>query len=145
MSDAKLFRIQNGTVEQFSNSTVAVEKLRQDQLEKDLETFLGILFLASDHSTGTVHGGCIDTLGIDENGCSVIVEYKRATNENVINQDLPPWGPSANRGRKAPEGGFSRDVSAIGHFGTGDLQLAIRSSAELQKPLPLSQPPYERN
>jgi hypothetical protein len=35
-----------------------------------------------------VHGGRIDTLGIDENGCPVIVEYKRATNENVVNQGL---------------------------------------------------------
>ncbi|MFC1746946.1 DUF5655 domain-containing protein, partial [Candidatus Neomarinimicrobiota bacterium] len=34
------------------------------------------------------HGGRIDTLGIDENGCPVIIEYKRATNENVINQGL---------------------------------------------------------
>lgn len=30
----------------------------------------------------------MDTLGIDENGCPVIIEYKRATNENVINQGL---------------------------------------------------------
>ena len=30
----------------------------------------------------------MDTLGIDENGCPVIIEYKRASNENVINQGL---------------------------------------------------------
>lgn len=30
----------------------------------------------------------IDTLGLDENGCPVILEYKRHTNENVINQGL---------------------------------------------------------
>lgn len=30
----------------------------------------------------------MDTLGIDENLCPVIIEYKRATNENVINQGL---------------------------------------------------------
>lgn len=33
-------------------------------------------------------GGRIDTLGIDENNSPVIVEYKRVTSENVINQGL---------------------------------------------------------
>jgi predicted transport protein len=53
-----------------------------------LETFLGVRFLATEHVTGKAHGGRIDTLGIDENGCPVIIEYKRSTNENVINQGL---------------------------------------------------------
>ena len=43
-------------------------------------------FLASEFSTS--NGGRIDTLGLDENGCPVILEYKRASNENVINQGL---------------------------------------------------------
>lgn len=30
----------------------------------------------------------MDTLGIDENGCPVIIEYKRDKNDNVINQGL---------------------------------------------------------
>lgn len=34
------------------------------------------------------NGGSIDSLGIDENSCPVIFEYKRASNENVINQGL---------------------------------------------------------
>jgi predicted transport protein len=38
--------------------------------------------------TGKTHGGRIDTLGHDENGCPVIIEYKRAVNENIINQGL---------------------------------------------------------
>ena len=33
-----------------------------------------------------MHGGRIDTLGLDEDGSPVIIEYKRAVNENVINQ-----------------------------------------------------------
>ena len=45
-------------------------------------------FLASEYSTGKTHGGRIDTLGIDENNSPVIIEYKRSTNENVINQGL---------------------------------------------------------
>src|SRR5258708_28177489 len=57
-------------------------------MERHLETLLGVRFLASEYSTGKVHGGRIDTLGIDENGSPVIIEYKRALNENVINQGL---------------------------------------------------------
>jgi len=49
---------------------------------------LGVRFLASEYSTGPVHRGRIDSLGLDENGCPVIVEYKRHSNENVINQGL---------------------------------------------------------
>jgi predicted transport protein len=49
---------------------------------------LGVRLLATEHSTGKVHSGRIDTLGLDENGSPVIFEYKRASNENVINQGL---------------------------------------------------------
>jgi hypothetical protein len=54
--------------------------------EKNLEALLGVRFLTSEFTT--THGGRIDTLGLDENGSPVILEYKRATNENVINQGL---------------------------------------------------------
>jgi predicted transport protein len=53
-----------------------------------LDTYLGVRFLATEYSTGLNHGGRIDTLGIDENGSPVIIEYKRSMNENVINQGL---------------------------------------------------------
>jgi hypothetical protein len=57
-------------------------------IEQNLEALLGIRFLASEHGTGKLHGGRIDTLGIDEDHSPVIIEYKRALNENVINQGL---------------------------------------------------------
>lgn len=50
-----------------------------------MQTFLGIRFLASEYETGKTHKGRIDSLGLDENGCPVIIGYKRAKNENVIN------------------------------------------------------------
>ncbi|MDX8408526.1 MAG: hypothetical protein R8J84_00575 [Mariprofundales bacterium] len=53
-----------------------------------MEEFLGVRFLASEYSTGKAHGGRIDSLGLDENGCPVINEYKRTRDENVINQGL---------------------------------------------------------
>lgn len=87
MSDIKLFRT-NGKVEELSGTSVAVEKSLEFLFEHNLEALLGIRFLKSEHSTGPIHGGRIDTLGIDENNCPVILEYKRATNQNVINQGL---------------------------------------------------------
>ncbi len=88
LSDIKLFRTSDDSIEELKGSAIAVEKSLQKLIEKHLETFLGIRFLASEYQTGKVHGGRIDTLGIDENGFPVIIEYKRATNENVINQGL---------------------------------------------------------
>ena len=49
---------------------------------------LGVRFLATEYSTGKTHAGRIDSLGIDENGSPVILEYKRSSGENVINQGL---------------------------------------------------------
>ena len=88
MSDLKLFRLQSNNVTEIDGTSVALEKSLQTLIEQNLETFLGVRFLASEFSTGREHGGRMDTLGLDENGCPVIIEYKRATNVNVINQGL---------------------------------------------------------
>lgn len=88
MSDIKLFQISAAGVLELPGQSVAVEKSLQALIEKNLEDFLGVRFLASEYLTGKTHGGRIDTLGLDENGCPVIIEYKRALNQNVINQGL---------------------------------------------------------
>ena len=88
MSDIKLFQIDGKAVNELEGHSVALERSLQTLIENHLDVFLGILFLASEYSTGKTHGGRIDTLGIDENGCPCIIEYKRASNENVINQGL---------------------------------------------------------
>lgn len=88
MGDIRIFNITGDSVTELKGSSVAVEKSLQSFIEKNLEKLLSIRFLESEYSTGKTHGGRIDTLGIDENGCPVIIEYKRAMNENVINQGL---------------------------------------------------------
>lgn len=88
MSDIKLFRVSGGAATQLPGEAIQIEKSLQNIFESNLETFLGIRFLASEYSTGPVHGGRIDTLGLDENNCPVIIEYKRSVNENVVNQGL---------------------------------------------------------
>lgn len=88
MSDIKLFRLNGGSASEIKGSASDLEKPLQSLIENNLQAFLGIRLLASEYSTGKIHGGRIDTLGIDENDCPVIVEYKRSTGENVINQGL---------------------------------------------------------
>lgn len=88
MTDIKLFQTSGNQVTQLEGRSVALEKSLQTLIEKHLDVFLGIRFLDTEYSTGKTHRGRIDTLGIDENGCPCIIEYKRASNENVINQGL---------------------------------------------------------
>ncbi len=88
MSTIKLFKTNNSNATELNVQSVAVEKSLQTTIEKNLDLFLGVKFLASEYSTGKSHGGRIDTLGIDENNAPVIIEYKRSINENVINQGL---------------------------------------------------------
>jgi predicted transport protein len=88
MSEIKLFSIQSNSAVEIPGSTSGLEKPLQTLFEQNLETLLGVRFLASEHSTGSVHAGRIDTLGIDENGSPVILEYKRSISENVVSQGL---------------------------------------------------------
>ncbi|WP_326492315.1 hypothetical protein [Staphylococcus pettenkoferi] len=88
MGDVKLFKLNNEIAYKLYGESVAIEKSLQTVIENNSENLLGISFLASEYSTGKKHAGRIDTLSIDENYSPVILEYKRATNENVINQGL---------------------------------------------------------
>ncbi len=88
MSDIKLFQFENKKVKELEAVSFTIERSLQSLIESNLDTFLGVTFLASEYSTGERHAGRIDTLGIDENNSPVILEYKRAVNENVINQGL---------------------------------------------------------
>lgn len=72
---------------------VRLEREIQSLIESNMETFFGVRFLASEYVINHVddyeaQGGRIDSLGIDENNCPIVFEYKRDANENVINQGL---------------------------------------------------------
>jgi predicted transport protein len=88
MSDIKLFRLVSGLATELQGSASDLEKPLQTLIEANLVPLLNIRFLASEHSTGKTHAGRIDSLGLDENNCPVILEYKRSVGENVINQGL---------------------------------------------------------
>ena len=86
MSDLKLFQTQSSTLCELESSSAPLERGLQTVFENNLETLLGVRFLASEYATS--HGGRMDTLGIDENSYPVIIEYKRDRSENIINQGL---------------------------------------------------------
>ena len=85
MADIKLFNIK-GNVKEYQSGTVTLEKELQTVIENNMATFFGATFLASEYRT--TDGGRMDSIGIDENHCPVIFEYKRSMKENVINQGL---------------------------------------------------------
>lgn len=85
MADIKLFEIGNSAKE-YKGENVALEKDLQNIIEKNMDTFFGVTFLASEYRT--TDGGRMDSIGIDENNCPVIFEYKRSVKDNVINQGL---------------------------------------------------------
>lgn len=84
MSEIKLYDT-NGQVTELVSSSVLLERELQTLIEKNMTTFFGVRFLKSEY---TITGGRMDSIGIDENNCPVIFEYKRNSNENVINQGL---------------------------------------------------------
>lgn len=86
MSDIKLFSQRGSELTELASSSSPLEKALQTTFEQNLETLLGVRFLASEFVTS--NGGRMDTLGVDENGYPVIIEYKRDRSENVINQGL---------------------------------------------------------
>ena len=84
MADIKLFDI-SGAVQELPSKQVVLEKDLQKLLEENMFTFFGVTFLKSEYR---ITNGRMDSIGIDENNCPVIFEYKRSVNENVINQGL---------------------------------------------------------
>ena len=95
MADTKLFNIK-GTVKEYQSGTVTLEKELQTVIENNMNLFFGVTFLASEYRTTSAkqpsscpdRKGRMDSIGIDENNCPVIFEYKRSVKENVINQGL---------------------------------------------------------
>ncbi|MGY0070224.1 DUF5655 domain-containing protein [Streptomyces sp. QTS137] len=88
MSGLKLFHTTSSGVTEVAPCLAEVETDVQRRVEANMEVLLGVRFLASEYSTGPVHAGRTDSLGLDENGSPVIVEYKRGVDAGVINQGL---------------------------------------------------------
>jgi predicted transport protein len=84
----RLFTLCEGSAVEVVPQALEFERDLQGLVEAHMPALLGVRFLASEYSTGPVHGGRIDSLGIDENGAPVVVEYKRGRDPGVITQGL---------------------------------------------------------
>ena len=85
MANIKLFNINSEVASEVKIGSMALERSLQRLFEANLDTLLGVTVLASEY---LIKEGRMDTLGIDENNCPVIIEYKRHSNENIITQGL---------------------------------------------------------
>lgn len=83
-----LYQIKHQKVNQFKPASFKNERELQKLFETNLEELLGVRFVASEFTTGDRQRGRIDSLGVDQDGTPVIVEYKKSGKENVINQGL---------------------------------------------------------
>lgn len=77
-----------GSVKQIRQAEFKNERELQKLFENNLEELMGVRFIDSEVTTGDRQRGRIDTLGIDEDGSPTIIEYKKKSNENIINQGL---------------------------------------------------------
>lgn len=88
MTQLALFRSKGGQAVRVVGSAAGLERDLQTYIERNMTKLLGVRFLASEYYTGAQHAGRVDSLGLDEDGSPVILEYKRRTDENVISQSL---------------------------------------------------------
>lgn len=82
------FKLTGGKATQILPLPGQKEKDVQDIVESNLEAIFAVRFVYHEFPTGAKHRGRIDTLGLDEDGSPVILEYKRFSSENIINQGL---------------------------------------------------------
>jgi predicted transport protein len=83
-----LYQLKQNSVQQIKPASFKNERELQKLFEENLESLLGARFIASEFTTGDRQRGRIDTLGLDEDGTPVIIEYKKSSKENIINQGL---------------------------------------------------------
>jgi hypothetical protein len=87
---SRLFRLRRRghAIIELPTYTAANEKTLQHLMERHLDRLLGVRLLASECAIGRRCEGRIDTLGIDEGGAPVVIEYKRTRSANLISQGL---------------------------------------------------------
>jgi len=78
----------DSNISQIKPSSFKSEKELQKLFEGNLEKLLGVRFIASEFTTGDRQRGRIDSLGLDQDGSPTIIEYKKSSKENIINQGL---------------------------------------------------------
>ena len=81
-----LFIQKNQSLKKLKSFSANKEKDIQKLVEDNLGVIFDMHFLASEYTIST--GRRIDTFAVDKEGYPVIIEYKKRSDENVINQAL---------------------------------------------------------
>jgi predicted transport protein len=83
-----IYHLADEVVQQLKPTKFRSERALQKLFESNLEVLLGVRYIASEFTTGDRQRGRIDSLGLDQDGTPTIIEYKKTSKENVINQGL---------------------------------------------------------
>lgn len=83
-----LFKFEKEKLNKVNLKRFENERQLQRICENNLEELFQVRFIDTEFSTGEVHGGRIDTIGIDYENNPVIIEYKLDKNNTVLNQGL---------------------------------------------------------
>lgn len=83
-----LFELSEANLVAVEQTNFALERDLQTLVERNLGTIFNCQFVASEFSTGAVHGGRIDTLALSEDNNPVIIEYKKVESSELVNQSL---------------------------------------------------------
>ena len=83
-----LFEVSGDNLQAVEQTNFSIEKDLQSIIEINLETVFNCRFVASEFSTGALHAGRIDSLGLSEENNPVIIEYKKVESSELINQSL---------------------------------------------------------
>ena len=75
MAEIKLYTIEKIQARELTSVAVTLEKELQILIEKNMDTFFGVRFLKSEWA---ITNGRMDSIGIDENGCPVILQVSAA-------------------------------------------------------------------
>ena len=83
-----IFEISKSGLIPVEQKNFALEKDLQSLIENNLEVVFNCKLIASEFSTGALHAGRIDSLGLSEEHNPVIIEYKKVVSSELINQSL---------------------------------------------------------
>lgn len=83
-----IFQRKEKTLQLIKPKKFTNEKELQDLIEQNLEEIFNCSFVATEYSTGPVHGGRIDTLALSEENSPIIIEYKVVESSQLVTQSL---------------------------------------------------------
>ena len=83
-----MFHISGSSAQPVTQRKFPSERVLQQLVEHNLDSLFRCRFVATEFSTGSAHGGRIDTLALSEDNNPVIIEYKVVESSDLINQSL---------------------------------------------------------